>query len=84
MPLTSVYLSAKTCVGYLNITILKSGLCYSYNMETQEWLNQCKNWTEEDNRLFDEGRKSGTAINRFTDKPITKEDIIKLHDSLPY
>ena len=53
-------------------------------METQEWLNQCKDWTSEDNRLFDEGQKSGTAINRFTGKPITIEDIIKLHESLHY
>lgn len=53
-------------------------------METQEWLNQCKSWTSDDDRLFDEGRQSGTATNRITGKPITKEDIIKLHESLPY
>jgi hypothetical protein len=53
-------------------------------MKAQEWLNQCKDWTSEDDRLFNEGRQSGTAINRLTGKPLTVEDIIKMHESLPY
>lgn len=53
-------------------------------METYEWLKQCQIWTPEDDRLFEKGRQSGTAINRFTGKPITLEDIIRVHESLPY
>ena len=56
----------------------------THNMQTQQWLDKCKDWTLEDDHLFEKGMKSGTAINRHTGKPITKQDIIKMHESLPY
>lgn len=54
------------------------------NMKTQEWLNQCKNWTPADDKLYDEGMKSGTAINPETNRPYTMEDIKQIVHSLPY
>ncbi|WP_179371305.1 hypothetical protein [Nitrosopumilus ureiphilus] len=53
-------------------------------METQEWLNQCKYWTPADDILYDEGMKSGTAINPETNQPYTMEDIKQIVQSLPY
>ena len=53
-------------------------------METQEWLTQCKDWTKEDNVLFQKGKDSGTAMNPKTNQPYTMEDIKKLVQSLPY
>lgn len=54
------------------------------NMETSAWLSQCENWTKADDKLYDEGVKSGTAINPKTNQPYTMEDIKKIVQSLPY
>ena len=53
-------------------------------MDEKTWLEQCKSWTDEDHKLFEIGRKSGTAINPETSKPYIMEDVKKLVDKLPY
>jgi len=43
-----------------------------------EWTEQCKTWTAHDDELWEKGVVSGTAYNKYTNKPLTLSELKEL------